>query len=258
MAAAVRFESAPPVGRVVIDRPEAKNALNLAAIEDFLAALGRADTEPGVRVVVLQGTGGDLSAGGDVRDMVARRGQAWPTYERLKTGLTAIVHGLADLERPVVAAVDGVCMGAGLGVALACDALLATKRSQFGAPFVKVGLVPDTGTSWLLPHMVGVQNARRLLLTGDPVDGEEAAALGLVTQVVADGPALDHEVTAWCRRFAALPATAVRDTKRLLSRNLDLTLADAIVHESMVQGLRFTSPEHAAAVDAFLAARRPK
>jgi enoyl-CoA hydratase/carnithine racemase len=252
---AVRFEADGAVARVILDRPEAKNALNLEAIQDLLAALRRGETEPAVRVVVLQGTGGDFSAGGDIKDMVARRGKGVETYERLKRGLTAIVRAIIHHERPVLARVDGVCMGAGAGVALACDAVLATARSTFGFPFVKVGLVPDTGTSWLLPHTVGVQNARRLLLTGEAVGAEEAAAMGMVTKVVPDAAALDAELKAWADRFTALPPTAVRDAKRLVWTNLPNTLEHSIVQEAIQQGIRFTTPEHAAAVDAFLARR---
>jgi 2-(1,2-epoxy-1,2-dihydrophenyl)acetyl-CoA isomerase len=253
--AAVRFEAAPPVGRVTIDRPEAKNALNLEAIQACLTALRTAADEPDVRVVILEGAGGDFSAGGDIKDMLARRGQAVATYERLRTGLTSIVRALVEHPKPVLARVDGVCLGAGAGVALSCDALLATRRSTFGFPFVKVGLIPDTATSWLLPHIVGVQHARRLLLTGDTIDAEEAARIGLATRVVADATALNAEADAWAKRWAELPPTALRDAKRLLWANLPNTLQTSIVQESLMQGVRFTTAEHAAAVDAFLAKR---
>jgi 2-(1,2-epoxy-1,2-dihydrophenyl)acetyl-CoA isomerase len=254
----VRYERHGPAARIALDRPEAKNALNLDAIQGLLRALERAAAEPDVRAVVLTGAGTDFSSGGDIRDMVARRGKAIETYERLRRGLTAIVRSIAQHERPVLARVDGVCLGAGLGLALACDALVATKRSSFGTPFVKVGLVPDTATSWLLPRMAGIQNARRLLLTGDAIDAEEAAGLGLITKLVPDAAALETEVDAWVQKWAALPPTAVRDAKRLFWTNLSHTVDSAIVQETMAQAFRFTTPEHAAAVDAFLARRGSK
>lgn len=258
MAPVVRYQVEGAVARIALDRPESKNALNLDMVVELLAALEGAARESAVRVVVLEGTGGDLSAGGDIKDMVARRGKAVETYERLKRGLTAIVRALINHEKPVIARVDGVALGAGLGIALSCDALVATRRSTFGAPFVKVGLVPDTATSWLLPHTIGLQNARRLLLTGDAVDATEASSLGLVTQVVPDAAALDTAIADWVTKFSRLPPTAVRDAKRLVWTNLANTIETSIVHESMMQGVRFTTSEHAAAVDAFLGKRGTK
>jgi enoyl-CoA hydratase/carnithine racemase len=249
----VRYERRGAAARIVLDRPETKNALNLEAIRSLLAALDRAAADPDARVVVLTGAGSDFSAGGDIRDMVARRGQGVQTYERLRNGLTAIVRSITRHEKPVLARVDGVCLGAALGLALSCDALLATRRSTFAASFVKVALVPDTATSWLLPHIVGIQHARRLLLTGETIDAEEAAGLGLVTRLLPDAAALETEVDAWVQRWSTLPPTAVRDAKRLLWTNLAHTIETAIVQESLTQGVRFTTDEHAAAVDAFLA-----
>ncbi len=249
----VLYEPRGATAHITINRPDAKNAINLDVINQLLAALDRAAADPALRVLVLQGARGDFSAGGDIKDMLSRRGQAIITYERLRRGLGSTVRGLTQHAKPVLAAVDGVCLGAGAGIALACDALVATQRSTFGFPFVKVGLAPDTATSWLLPHMAGIQNARRPPFPGDSIPPEEAAGLGRVTRVVADGPTLEKEIETWSQKFANLPPTAVRDIKRLFWANLDMPIGTALVHEAMTQGLRFTTPEHAAAVDAFLA-----
>lgn len=254
----VRYERRATTARITLDRPDVKNALNLDSIQGLLAALERAATDAEVRAVVLTGAGSDFSSGGDIKDMLARRGKGVETYERLRRGLTAIVRSILHHEKPVLARVDGVCMGAALGLALSCDALLAAKRSTFAAPFVKVGLVPDTATSWLLPHIVGVQHARRLLLTGDTIDAEEAAGLGLATRTLPDAAALDAEVERWVATWSALPPTAIRDAKRLLWANVAHTIDTAIVQESLTQAVRFTTAEHAAAVDAFLSKKGAK
>lgn len=246
------------VGRITINRPEVKNAINLDAIHALIAALEHFNAQPGVRAVVLQGAAGDLSSGGDIQDMLARRGKAVATTERLKQGFARIVQTMASHEKPIVARVDGDALGAGAALALASDFLLATKKSRLGFPFVKVGLVPDTGSSYVLPRIVGLQLARRLLLTGDPVGAEEAASMGLVTQLVPDTAALDAAERALTEKLAALPATAVRDAKRLLWQNLDVPLLNALTQEAFLQGIRFTTPEHAAATDAFLARRTAK
>lgn len=258
MAETVSLRHEGAVGRIVINRPEVKNALNLEAILQLIDALEQSEKEPEIHVLVIQGTGGDFSAGGDIQDMLARRGKAVATAERLKAGLSRIVHLLTRHEKPIIARVDGNAVGAGAAIALACDILLATKKSKFGFPFVKVGLVPDTGSSYVLPRVVGLQAARRLLLTGELVDGAEARRLGLVTELVEDGPALDAAEKKWIDRFAALGPTAVRDAKRLLWQNLDAPLENALTQEAYLQGIRFTTQEHADATEAFLAKRGPK
>lgn len=240
---------------LTLNRPEARNAVNLETLRLLVEALERSHTSPG-RVVVLTGAGGAFCSGGDIQEMVSRRGQAVATFERLREGLSRLVRLIVEHPKPVLARVDGDAVGAGLGLALACDALLATRASRFGCPFVKVGLVPDTGTSWLLPHIVGVQQARRLLLTGELIDATEAEALGLVSQLVDDASALDAATADWTRRLIALPATALRDAKRELWQNLHLTLGTATLNEALLQGVRFTTDEHAKAVDAFLAKRK--
>lgn len=238
-----------------INRPEVKNAINLETLKELIAAIQTTHSDAS-RVVVLTGNGGSFSSGGDIKDMVERRGQAVVTFERIKQGLAQIAELLAAHPKPVIARVEGDCLGAGCGLALACDFLLATESSRFGFPFVKVGLVPDTGTSWMVPHSLGIQQARRLLLTGDLISGAEAAALGLVTQLVPDAPSLNRAVTEWVEKLSALPPTAYRDAKRLLWASFQQPLGTAVFHEAILQGVRFTTDEHAKAVDAFLAKKK--
>jgi 2-(1,2-epoxy-1,2-dihydrophenyl)acetyl-CoA isomerase len=244
-----------PAFHIIFHRPEVKNALNLDAIHALRGSLAVA-AKSDASVVVISGDGGDFSSGGDIGDMVERRGKAVATYERLRAGLSGIVEAIVGHEKPVIAVVDGVCMGAGAGVALACDAVLATERSMFGFPFVKVGLVPDTATSWILPHAAGLQNARRLLLTGESVYAPEAKSMGLVTKVVFDAAALKVETEAWIKRFQGLPTSAIRDAKRLILEGMSNSISHSLAREAMTQGLRFTTHEHAKAVDAFLANRK--
>lgn len=240
---------------ITFNRPEVRNAFNLEALTAFQSALEDAERRP-TRVLVLTGAGASFSAGGDIQDMVARRGKAIATMERLKMGLARLVETITRYPKPVIARVDGDAVGAGLGIALSCDLLLCTKRARFGAPFAKVGLVPDTGTSWLLPHIVGIQQARRLLLSGDLIEAPEAEEMGLVTQVLHDATLLDAAVAEWVARLAAMPPTVLGDVKRLFWENLHQPLSAATHNEALVQGLRFTTPEHAAAVDLFLARRK--
>lgn len=240
---------------ITIQRPEVRNALNLDVLQGLLAALDAAERDD-THCLIITGAGGSFSAGGDIQDMLARRGKAIATTERLKTGLVRLVDHITRFPKPVIARVEGDAIGAGLGLALSCDLLLCTQKSRFGVPFAKIGLVPDTGTSWLLPHIVGIQQARRLLLGGDLIDATEADEMGLVTQVLHDPVLLDAAVEEWVRRFTAIPTGAIADVKRLLWTNLHQPLNSATYQEALLQGIRFTTPEHAAAVDAFLQRRK--
>lgn len=240
---------------ITLNRPEVRNALNLDVLKALLAALEEAAASP-TRTLVITGAGSCFSSGGDIQDMVQRRGQAIATTERLKTGLVRLVDRITRFPKPVIARVEGDAIGAGLGLALSCDLLLCTQKSRFGVPFARIGLIPDTGTSWLLPHIVGIQQARRLLLSGDLLAAEEAAGMGLVTQVLHDATLLDAAVQEWTAKFAAMPPTALADVKRLLWENLHQPLNAATYNEALLQGIRFTTDEHARAVDSFLAKRK--
>lgn len=256
MADEVIVETGGPVHRIRINRPERKNALDLATIHALRSALDEANAQEAARVVVIEGTGGDFSAGGDVNDMIDRRGKAFATYDRLRVGLGELISSLRTQQAVTLARVDGVCMGAGAGLALACDALVATQESRFGFPFVGVGLAPDTATSWLLPRVVGLQNARRLLLTGEIVDAGQAEAMGMLTHVAGDRELLDAWITDFTSHVQTLGKGAIRDTRSVILDNLDVPISTGLVREALTQGLRFTTQEHASAVDAFLQRRK--
>jgi enoyl-CoA hydratase/carnithine racemase len=255
VAGEIRVDDYPQATRIVINRPQVKNALNLAALEALVEALETSRTTQ-APLVILEGANGTFSSGGDIEDMVARRGKAIATVDRLKAGLGRIVMLITRHPKPVLAKVDGDAVGAGCAIALAADFLLATERSRFGFPFVKVGLVPDTGSSWIIPRIIGLQQARRLLLTGDLIPAAEARTLGLVTETVPDAASLENKEKEWIERMGRLPPGAVADAKRLLFHSIQNPLADAVANESILQGIRFTTDEHAKAVDAFLAKRK--
>jgi enoyl-CoA hydratase/carnithine racemase len=255
VADAILTQESSRAFRITLNRPEVRNAINLDALQQLIQALD-ASERSSAAVVVITGTGDAFCSGGDIQDMLARRGQAVATYERLRTGLLAIAEKVILHSKPVIARIDGDAVGAGCALAIACDVTLATKRSRFGFPFVKVGLGPDTGASWTLMRIAGYQGARRLLLTGDLVDAEEAHRLGLAGDVVADAAALDKTVEEWVQKFAALPPGALAATKRLLAHSHELPLRVALQQEALVQGVRFTTEEHAKAVDAFLSKKK--
>lgn len=255
MADAIQTQESGRAFRITLNRPQVRNAIDLQSLRQLIAALD-ASERSSAAAVVITGAGDAFCAGGDIQDMVARRGQAVATYERLRTGLLAIAQKIVQHPKPVIARIDGDAVGAGCALAIACDVTLATERSRLGFPFVKVGLVPDTGASWTLVRIAGYQGARRLLLTGDLFPAAEAKELGLLAEVVDDAATLDARVDDWVRRFAALPPGALAATKGLLAHSHELPLRVALQQEALVQGVRFTSDEHAAAVDAFLSRKK--
>lgn len=233
---------------LTLNRPEPRNAINLEMLEAFGAAL--AELGPDVRCVVLTGSGNAFCAGGDVREMAQRQGQALETMQRIRSGLAGVVGRIRASDAPFLAKVNGDCIGAGLGLALACDIAYASATARFGAPFASLGLVPDTALTWELPRRMGLARAKEFVLTGTLLQATEAWELGLVNKVV-PAPDLDDEVAALAQRLSGVPAGSLGTAKRALQRGAELGHEEAMLFEAYEQGLRFTSPEHAAGVRAF-------
>lgn len=248
-------EAQDGVVTLTLNRPEVRNAISLELFEALQRELAAA-AAPDVRAVVLTGAGNAFCAGGDIQQMLERRGKALETAERLRRGLAGVVEQFRALDAPVIAKVNGDCVGAGLGLALACDIVVASATARFGAPFVGLGLVPDTGLTHTLPARMGLQRAKELVFTGALLQATEAWELGLINKVV-PAPDLDGEVRDLATRLAGMPTRTLGMAKRALELGNEARLADAMVFEAYAQGVCFTTPEHAQGVEAFLAKRRP-
>ena len=232
----VRYHLAPPIAELIIDRPAARNALGpdeWRRLADGVAAAARDDQ---VRVLVVRGEGDHFSAGGDVKTMPERLEQ--PAAER-QARLHAdfqIVRALRELPKPVLASIDGSCVGAGLSLALACDLRLASARSRFGAVFHRLGLSGDFGILQLLPRAIGPARALELLLLGDVINAERAERIGLVHRVVLPEE-LPQATGQLAARLAELPPVAVGLTKAGFERALDHDLATTLAWEAMAQAI---------------------
>jgi len=239
---------------ITLDRPSALNALTIGMTGALLEVLAGVDRDEAVRAVVLTGAGRGFCAGADVGGLADLTGPgALPpgtARERFAATSARLATTLLGLEKPVVAAVNGPCAGAGLGLALACDVVLAAPAATFTAAFVRRGLVPDFGLTWLLPRLVGLRAARELCLLGDTLDADAARSLGLVTRVVPAG-ALDAEAAAAARRFAEGPGVALRLTKRLLAASFQEDPMTAVEREFTAQALCFASDDVAEGVASF-------
>jgi len=210
MSGQLKFSIAEGVARIVLDRPERMNAFTFEMIDAWAAALQRCRTDDDVKVVIVTGAGSAFCSGGDIVEMGERLEH---TPEQRKSELfhriQRIPLTLEDLDKPVIAAVNGVATGAGLDLALMCDLRYAAESARFAETYVKVGLVPGAGGAHFLPRLVGVSKALELFLTGDFIDADEALRIGIVNKVFPDA-SLTDEVDKIARRMTDAPTLTLR------------------------------------------------
>jgi 2-(1,2-epoxy-1,2-dihydrophenyl)acetyl-CoA isomerase len=250
---ALRVEQDGALLRLTLDRPDKRNALSPDLVRALLAALDRAAKDAAVRAVFLTGAGAAFCAGGDIDAMLARRGDALATKKAQDELFAALARAILLLEKPVVCFVNGDAFGAGLMLVLACDHAIADPKARFAASFVKVGLVPDTAGTWLLPKTLGLRHARELALLAETFDAKRAEALSVV-----NGVGTIEDALAVARRFADGPTRALGLAKRALVLGTSDGLDGALAREAAFQALLFTTRDHAEGADAFLEKRTPK
>lgn len=245
---------------LTLNDPDARNALSTQAQWDAVVdACERVQRDLGVKCVVLTGAGSAFCAGGNVKDMKSRAGIAAGTpyeiREGYRNGIQRIPLALHNLDVPTIAAVNGAAIGAGCDLACMCDIRIASERAKFAESFVKLGIIPGDGGAWLLPRVVGMSKAAELTFTGETIDAAQALACGLVSRVVPP-ESLMAEATALAERIAANPGPALRMAKRLLREGQHARLDTLLEMSAAMQALAHHTPEHGAAIDAFLAAMK--
>jgi 2-(1,2-epoxy-1,2-dihydrophenyl)acetyl-CoA isomerase len=252
---ALRWEVADGVGTITLDRPAALNSLEATLKRELLAALREAGRDPGVRVVILTGAGRAFCAGQDLKERLAP--DPAPLDVEVRERFNPLVRAIRDLDKPVIAAVNGVAAGAGASLAFACDLRLAAESASFVLAFGRIGLIPDTGATWLLPRLVGLGRASELLLLADPLPAAEALRIGLVNRVVPD-----DELAAETRRVAtSLAAGAPRAmalTKQAMRRALEAGFEASLDYEASLQGIAGRTTDHAEGLAAFVEKRSPR
>ena len=251
----VRVENDGRVHTISFDRPDAKNALTADAateLVDALEAAGEADA----RAVVLTGDGDAFCAGGDIEAMAARDETPGEADDRVRETLSELIETLLTLPLPVIAKVNGDAVGAGTNVAAACDFVYATEDARFGEVFGNVGLIPDSGGTFLLPALVGLRTAKELTMTGRLFDATEAAEMDLINRAVpADD--LDSEVADLLETLDRKPTETLGLTKRGLHENIGRPFRDALEREAYLQVLAYGSDAHETGVEAFRNDERP-
>lgn len=250
---------------VTFNRPDKKNAINAENWQALDAVLQEMTNNPHDRALLITGAGGNFSAGADLsgglssgnsnKSSLTGRERQLVLWEMRTIGET--VNRLHRLPKPTMAAVDGVCIGVGLGIALACDLIVASDRARFCQIFVKRGLALDGGTSWSLPRQIGLRRAKQMALFGDMVDATTALEWGLVNEVVPAEELMDL-AGSWANRLATGPTTALSLSKRLLDGSESLTFEQAVEEEARAQHIAFTTADMAEGMMAFAERRDPR
>jgi 2-(1,2-epoxy-1,2-dihydrophenyl)acetyl-CoA isomerase len=252
------YEKSEGVVTVSLNRPDVLNAVNEKMGEELLDALRAADQDEEVRCVILTGRGRAFCAGEDIQALRSdyERGQNPRLGERLLHKYNPIIRQIRQMEKPVIAAVNGVAAGAGAGIAYACDIRIASEPAKFLQAFIRVGLVPDSGTSFFLPRLVGFAKALELSLTGEELSARDAERFGLVCKVV---PQEDLAKTSreLALRFARGPTLGIGLTKRALNKSISTDLEGVLQYESHLQELAGATSDHVEAVKAFFERRKP-
>jgi enoyl-CoA hydratase len=241
------------VGIITFNRPEKRNALDREMHDAFLVAIGAALRDAAVRVIVLTGAGDkSFVAGFDVAELEGLSALDLYRYHAGPTLYDAIEHS----PKPVIAAINGYCLGAGLEIALACDIRIASEGARFGHPEVGLGFIPAGGGTQRLPRIVGLGAAMRLLLTGDLIGAEEALRLRLIEEIV-PGTALLDRVVSYAERMACKSPIALAAAKEATRAAIGLSLAEGLKLESALAQMCFASEDRIEGVRAFLERRTP-
>jgi enoyl-CoA hydratase/carnithine racemase len=261
VSAFLRYEQRGHVVTLTMSQPEQRNPLTgNTAVEEFLAAVDRISADRGVRAVILTGEGPAFSAGGDIRRM---KEQAFGDVDGMRIredyrqGIQRLPLALFHLEVPVIAAVNGPAVGAGLDLACMCDLRIASEKARFAESFVKMGIVPGDGGAWLLPRVIGLSRAAELSFTGRMIDAATALQWNLVSQVVPHEELL-AAANKLADEIAANPPQVTRMTKKLIREGMQMSLASLLELSAAYQSLAHQTADHREAVSAFLEKRTPQ
>ncbi len=241
---------------ITLNRPDRLNAFNDAMHVELRQAIDDAEADEGCRALMLTGAGRGFCAGQDLNDRLVKPGETLPPSTSLAQHYNPLVRKLRDLPFPVIAAVNGVAAGAGCNIALACDVVLAARSARFIQSFARIGLIPDSGGTWVLPRLVGDARARGLALLAEPLPADKAEQWGLIWKCV-DDDALAAEAQKLCEHFASAPTQGLALIKRALNASAGNTLDAQLDLERDLQGMARAMPDYVEGVRAFMEKRKP-
>ncbi len=242
------------VKRITINRPERRNSVDRETVQSLLAAV-RQSADDGTRVLILTGAGDSFCAGADLAATSASDIANYDVTTAIRENVNPTILSMRALPIPIIARVHGHAVGVGFNYALACDMIVASEQALFGQVFVKIGLMPDGGSTFFLPRLVGYHKTFELMATGDQISSQEALQLGIVNKVV-PFTELDSTVNSLAGRFAQAPRVAIAKIKAGLNQEAQSELAAALNFEAVNQDACFHSPDFIEGVTAFMQKRK--
>lgn len=255
------YEQDGPLVTLTMNQPQSRNPLTgNTAVPEFMAAIDRIDAERSVRCVILTANGPSFSAGGDIREMKRQASPEVGTMDirhEYRRGIQRLPLALFNLEVPVIAAINGHAIGAGLDLACMCDIRIASEKAKFAESFVKLGIIPGDGGAWLLPRIIGLSRASELAFTGDTIDAQQALDWNLVSRVVPHAQLMDA-ARELAGRITANASHGLRLAKRLMREALHSRLDTVLEMSAVFQAVSHKTDDHREAVDAFLEKRAPR
>jgi 2-(1,2-epoxy-1,2-dihydrophenyl)acetyl-CoA isomerase len=250
----VNFSIEAGVATITFDRPDVFNSMNHAMRQQIIAHLDACATDSAIRCVVLTGNGRAFCAGEDLQEVVDPNGPS--LTEIISTGYNPMAQKIRSMPKPVIAAVNGIAAGAGANIALACDLTIATQSAAFTQAFSKIGLIPDSGGTWTLPRLVGLQRATALMFLSDKVSADEAANIGMIWKSVPDAD-FSAEVERVATTLSKMPTRALALTKQALAASFSNTFEQQLEVEDQLQTSAGSTDDYQEGVAAFLEKRKP-
>lgn len=253
----VELSMTDSVATIALNRPDKRNAINQALHRDLTSALRAVDRNSSVRALLITGRGPGFCAGQDLHELGAARAEpGFRIDEHVRTTFNRTVLTIRSLRMPVIAAINGVAAGAGWSLALAADLRIAAADATFTQAFTRIGLVPDTGATWLLPQLVGPARALQLAFLNERLDAEKALDWGLVNEVV-PAEELASRSAAVAHELATMPTAALAMTRRAIYRSAAVTLEDALEYEAQLQQRAAATNDHVEGLTSLLERRDP-
>jgi len=251
------FEKDGTIAKIKLNRPQRLNALNWAMLNELGMVIEEVRKDDSCRVLVITGVGRAFCPGGDIKELQdhfdlsqINRRKALSIFHK------KIIVALREIEKPVIASINGDAIGAGCGIAMACDVRISCEQARFGFPFLKMGVVSDMGCSYFLPRLVGFGKAMELFLTADLIDSLAAEKIGLINKVVAHEK-LEYETINLANKFMKMPPLAIAFIKDSLNKSLNMDLITQLEKEVDKQVICYKSEDHREGVRAFLEKRVP-
>jgi 2-(1,2-epoxy-1,2-dihydrophenyl)acetyl-CoA isomerase len=250
----IKLEKQDSVATITFNRPEVFNSFNQKMAFALHAALDDCQSDDSVRAVVMRGTGKAFCAGQDLQEVTDPKGPMLTSIVR--DHYNPIVERIRHLDKPVIAAVNGVAAGAGANIALCCDVVLACESSSFIQAFSKIGLIPDSGGTFTLPRLIGFQRASALMMLGEKVSAKDAESIGMIYKSVKDDD-FNETVNEIASKLASMPTKGLAYTKKALNRSMQNDLTSQLALEEQLQTKASTTEDYKEGVQAFLEKRKP-